>query len=526
MPPLIETLRRLQRRLLLLQWADRTAKALLAASVCACVWLIITRLFPQLGDALLVAAGLAVGALCGGALWTWRRPPQLTDAALAADARLGLKERFTSSLALHEAKGSLCGGSEEMAAALHEDAAQCLTRLDNRRDFPFAPSRAMHWLALPMVLFGMGYVLFPEVDLLGHQAREAQARVEQADREKKAEMLENAARVLPKAPEQADTEIEAITRDIEEVAAALQEGRITEKQALARVSNLADQLRQERDTLAQKAAAPTPQLSPRNMGMTREAAEAMQRGRPSDAAKALRTLQEKLKEGGMSEEDKKKLAEELKKLAEAMGNSQAAQQLADSMQKAGENSMSGAELDKAMEAMQMSLSDMASALEQMAKLDAALQQMTEWQRQQGESKSLFGKCQSCGALLKPGECESGKCGSCNGNKPGNKPGSGNGPGMGGAGRGAGNKVGELPEDAEVDFTPAILPGGLKEGKMLADMLQRTAPDEDGAEASVEAAGPALIRVQQEAEQALTKEEVPPGAREYVRQYFGAIDTGQ
>jgi hypothetical protein len=505
-------LRRVQRRLLLFQGSERAARALFAATVAACAWLIITRLFPQLGGAIWVALALGVGALLGAVLWTWRKPPRLIDAALAADARLGLKERFISSLALHEAGESYCGGSEEMAAALHADATQCLARLDHRRDFPFVPSRAMRWLALPIALFGVAYVLFPEVDLLGHQAREAQARVEQAEREKKAAMLENAARVLPKAPEQEAAQVDAITRDLHEIAAALQEGRITEKQALARVNSLADQLRAERDALANKAATPMPPLSPRDMGLAKDAVEAMQRGRPADAAKALRALQDKLKEGGLSEAEKMKLAEALKKIAESMGNA-SAQQLANGLPKPGTQAMTGAELEMALETMELSLCDMASALEQMAQLEVALQQMTEWQRQQGGEKSLFGKCKSCGKMLKPGQCAGGQCNSCNGSRPGNTP-------------GTGNEMEELPADDMVEFAPGMLPGNLREGKMLADMMQRTAPEAAGEEATIASSGPVLIRVRQEAEQALTKEEVPPGAREFVRQYFGAIDSGE
>jgi hypothetical protein len=33
----------------------------------------------------------------------------------------------------------------------------------------------------------------------------------------------------------------------------------------------------------------------------------------------------------------------------------------------------------------------------------------------------------------------------------------------------------------------------------------------------------IARTRREAEQALTKENIPPGAREFVRQYFGAIE---
>ena len=98
-----------------------------------------------------------------------------------------------------------------------------------------------------------------------------------------------------------------------------------------------------------------------------------------------------------------------------------------------------------------------------------------------------------------------------------------GPGMHGAGRGQGNRVGDLP-DGNVNMTPSLAKGSVTQGRILATIIQKTAPDGD-AEASTEFISNAFIQVKQEAEQALTKEEIPPGSREFVRQYFGALDPG-
>ncbi|MBI3119908.1 MAG: hypothetical protein HYZ00_14550, partial [Candidatus Hydrogenedentes bacterium] len=84
-----------------------------------------------------------------------------------------------------------------------------------------------------------------------------------------------------------------------------------------------------------------------------------------------------------------------------------------------------------------------------------------------------------------------------------------------------NQVGELPGE-DVAYEPTILPGALDKGKMLANVLQKAAPEGEAA-AEVEIISGNFEAAHQEAEQALTKEEIPRGSKEFVRQYFGTLD---
>ena len=68
----------------------------------------------------------------------------------------------------------------------------------------------------------------------------------------------------------------------------------------------------------------------------------------------------------------------------------------------------------------------------------------------------------------------------------------------------------------------MLPGDMTKGKILAGIMQKAVPEE-GAEPTQEFVVKTFESVQQEAEQALTKEEIPPAAKEYVRQYFGTLE---
>jgi hypothetical protein len=60
------------------------------------------------------------------------------------------------------------------------------------------------------------------------------------------------------------------------------------------------------------------------------------------------------------------------------------------------------------------------------------------------------------------------------------------------------------------------------GKVLSSIMKHSAPDEDQ-EATAEYVSETIIEVQQAAEEALTKEEIPQGSKEFVRQYFGSLE---
>ena len=67
--------------------------------------------------------------------------------------------------------------------------------------------------------------------------------------------------------------------------------------------------------------------------------------------------------------------------------------------------------------------------------------------------------------------------------------------MGGSGRGEGNAVGELP-DVEVGLVPTRAQGPMTKGKMLAEILQRSAP-ESGQTATLTNVSGAFVEVRQE-----------------------------
>jgi len=530
MDPFETTLRQIRTRLALRQWLLFTLQGLAYAAWAACGWVLLTRLFPMLGDAAPVClALLALGLIIAAGMALHRRPG-LVDAALAADRKLGLKERFTSSLEMGTVEG-LSEREQGMVDALHVDARHHLKQIDPGHQFSILPGGGSRWAAFPLVLLGLGYVLLPQWDLLGHDERIAEARELEDALEVRVDELKSAVKTIKKEkPEEADllAEVEA---DVAKLAEEMRAQTINEKQAMARVSKLTDKLREHREQLAQEN--PNPKLAGdvNKLGMGQQLAKALQEGKMGEAGKKAKELQEKLKKGELDLKEMKALSKDLSSISKMMSGSQSqlSQALAKALAAAQAASESGDKqaAQEALELAALALEDMESILDQLQKMDVAMASLSEWQ-QGALGPSEY--CRICGSKLSQckaggGQCNStgghkhnGVCGSCSGSGQGK---GGQGLGMGGPGRGRGNQVGELP-DLLVGFQPTMLNGPMTKGKMLAEIMEKTAPEE-GQEASIDYIQGAFVEVQQAAEQALTQQETPAASKELVREYFKSLE---
>jgi len=526
MDKLLVALRQLRWRLSIQQWIRFVAAASFISSTTACVWLFLTKLFPMLGDPVPVFFGMFALGVAAATVMAVLRRPGLVRTALETDDRLALDERLTSSYELADAEGA-------MVEALHRDARAYLDRLNMRKAFPYGVPRHARWLVVPLLAFGLAHMLMPELDLLGHREREAEAYAREQAVRVRAEKLRKAVRPLEKLSGENVADLLEAATSVERIAESMESREINEKQALAKLTNLANELMKQREQLQESTPVPKLAGDMSKLGMTREMANDIQNGRFGDAAQKAKELAEKMKKGGIDEKKSKRLADELKTLSEMLGGkeSQVGQALADAASSLATGDLESAL--QAMNAMELSLEDLASVLEQLEMLNLALGDLARW-RQDMLGPSEF--CRICGMPLKPcdiSHCPGGCCGpgcSCFGMCKRCYAGIGGmwaeglggiGGGMGARGRGRGGLTGELPEVSPA-FKPTVAPGPLTKGKVLADILQKSAPDED-VETTLDYVSGAFIQVRQEAEQALTKEQIPPGSKEFVRQYFGSLE---
>jgi len=539
MDPLMPALRKAQIRLGLQLWLRYNVTALTIAFSLWCVWLLLTRLFPLLNVGafpylLVICLALAASTLCA----VFRRPTVL-NAALESDARLGLQERLTSSLQLATAEGP-------MIQALHEDARAHLAVLDITDAFPITPPPSARWVAIPLVLFAFGYLAMPDLDLFGFKERQLQQEKKKEARKIQAERLRAIALPLEKTEQpQSERSTTDATDLINRVAEQIQAGELTEKQMLAKLNNLAEEIDKHRESMQQASAVPKLENSANQLNATKDLAQSLAKGDFAAAAQKAKELQEKLAKGDMGAEEKKALAQELSKLSEMLKDGQQDSALSEALAKlaaklGAENTSADApgSMDKNAANEDLSMEDVASILEQMDKLSEAMEKLDKIQTEMlGPSEF----CRSCGQKLK--KCPNGKgckacgagsscfgrCAACAGKFGKGRWAKGHsdkfGPGMGGPGRGRGSSTGPLP-DVEDSFSPTMLPGESTQGKFLASIVQRTNPDDDNVEPTRQFVTETLTSAKQEAEQALTKEEIPAGSREFVRQYFSSFEQTQ
>jgi hypothetical protein len=301
-------LQQVQKRLMAQQWLELSVFILGCAAIVSIFWLLLTRLFPVLGNPLPVFVALGIIAPVVSTAMLILRRPDRTEAAVQADARLGLKERFTSSLELQSARGP-------MIEALHRDARIHIDRLEPARDFPFEQPRRLLRLGVALAVLLLAYLVVPEFDLFNHREKVAERQAKERAIRVQAERLRSVARPLKAAaPQIASATQEKSAMEIERVAQMLEMQEISEKQAFAKLSKVGAQLAEQRKQLAGeqpklKTAADTKKLS-----MTKDLADGIQKGDFGQAAQKMKALQKKLADGDLGEKEKQKLTEELKQL--------------------------------------------------------------------------------------------------------------------------------------------------------------------------------------------------------------------
>ena len=514
-----QTLQKARRRLFVALWARFTVRGLAWAIGTACLWVLLVRLFPVLGAPGAVVVGIVAIGLAGAlTLACMKRPTDLT-AALETDRRAALGERLTSSYELAGAQG-------EFFEALHVDARHHLKHVDVVRLFPLRPQKGIKPLALVCAAFAMAYVI-PELDILGYREQEEAKRKLVEARRVTAARIEDAANPLRELTRENEIgRLSSLVGDLDRIAEGVEEGSLTDKQALARLTKVGQELQEHQNELGQTFASPKTMAETSKAEKASAIGKAIEQGDFSKAAEEMRALEQQLNEALEKAANGEDVGAELEALAEEMA------QLAEMM--GGDKSELGQAMGKAAEMLQKARTG--GACPSPANAAALAKQLAQMQAVQGMTGALSEMAmlsEAMDSLAVAGDNllgEPGRFGrmAFSGNKPGDGAGVGSlpgtGPGMRGPGHGQGGAIGDLP-DSEFALDPTMLPGEMTQGKLLASIMQRAAPEE-GAESTIEIVNQAITQVRQQTEQALTKEEIPPGSRELVREYFRTLEPEQ
>jgi len=341
------------------------APVLTAAGLVALVLVLLERLLGIQTIQAHTAYGLAAGSCAAlAALW-WLRRPRRMEVAVLVDERLGLKERFSSCLALADR-------DDPFARAACAEARRRAREVTVAEHFPIRLDR--HWAIAAVVwavAAGIGLWL-PQQDWLG-RLRAEQSQQEQVKQQREAqEAVVQAVKPLEQlARQMGDEALAEELKQIAEQAQAPEKPAALKRQAIRKLDSLAEQLKQQLQTQkVDEAMALTQQmlkqLRPVANDTLRQIQQALAKGQFAKAAALLRQLQEQIANGELDEAQKAALAEQLEAMAKQI-------QAMAAKRKALESELQRLGLDPALaqlspQALQQALQKMSLSPQQIARL--------------------------------------------------------------------------------------------------------------------------------------------------------------
>lgn len=298
---LTAAVQRLRRRVRILQ-AERRASLGLAAGLGVGVLLRITDLFGLIQPAAWWYVVIAAIPATFAWVWTFLHPPDLLAVAVAADARLGIKDRAASAIALQ-------ASSEPMTAALVADAADHVVTAPPQTVFQRRVTGRL-WPPAAMGAVLALVILLPQWPAL----QLSQTRARRAELKTKAQELERLAADVEKRAEPGTEQLaKQVAENMRRLARDLKSPRMTEKRALVEMKKTAAELKAAKAKIEEKSAKKLAQASAELSQEAAQAAMAQQSERMRDLREFAQLKQAGLKDIETLEELAKLPAEDFEK---------------------------------------------------------------------------------------------------------------------------------------------------------------------------------------------------------------------
>ena len=410
MDNLLKQIRQVQRRLALQRFLGILGWCWFASLLAATSVVIANRFLPlNVVDWQFLAGFMAAGLIAAIGWTCWTATPTLR-AALEIDQRFGLKERVSSTLAMHADDRQT-----EAGQALVADADARLRRIVVLEKFPVRPSR---YLLLPLLpaLLAAGVMIF-RPPFIASQAAAIETAAPPPEVKKSAEDLRQKLIARRKQAEKEGLkDASSLLKRLEEGTKELQNQSQREK-ALVKLNDLARELQERKKQLGGGSEALKRQMEKVQdipMGPADDLAKALSKSDFQKAAQALEKLQKQIAESKLDAAKKQQLAQQLEQLkqkidqmAKQAKDAQAdLQQRANQMKQAGDPSAASKLEDEIRKLQQQgpqmkALQNLANQLGQCCKqlkqgnngqaaqsLQAAMQQMQEMAAKEGELQTL------------------------------------------------------------------------------------------------------------------------------------------
>jgi hypothetical protein len=378
---------RARRRMNLAQFLRLVSWSLTAALAVALIGVAIPRLWvisvaPDVWNWSWIGGAAGAGLIVGWIIAFVRRRGDL-EAAIELDRRYGLKERVSSSLSLTAEERQ-----SDFGQALLNDAARRVERIDVREQFAVP----MTWRSLlPLVpALGMFLVMFfvplAESNVTASpdspQAHKERAKKAVTELEKKIEMQKKEA--AEKGLKDAEAMLDELAKRAQELKS---DNPADRKEAMVKLNDMAKELQKRKNELAsnEQFKKQLEELKDLEKGPGDKLGEALKEGDMNEAAKEMKNLIDKLKNGELDKEDAKKLGDKLeqvqKKIEELQAkHEQKKQELQDQIDEAKKNGNQedAAKLQEQLDKMKAQDKQMNGMMKKMAdKLGKAAQQLKE-----------------------------------------------------------------------------------------------------------------------------------------------------
>jgi len=334
-------------------------------------------------NALWIGGAIGLSILFTG-IAAWRNGENRMQAAVEVDSRFRLKERLSSAMTLDDSLAE-----SEVGQALLGDATERVEAIDIRDQFGFKP----RWSAmLPLVPAAILIILLFVPNALAAEPVPDKSKTTIDKKEIKV-AVENAKKRLKKRAERLTTSglkdamegLKAIDKKIDKISEGSEKEK---KEALVKLNDIKKQVadRQNKIGGAKDLKESFSKLAKTAKGPAKKITDAMKAGDFKAAKDAIKDLAEKLKQGKLSETEKKQLAKDIKKLAEQMKgmakkHDQAKRDLKEKIKQAQQEG----DLDKA------------------AKLQKKLDGLKAKDQQNQKMKKMADQLQECSDCMKPGD---------------------------------------------------------------------------------------------------------------------------
>ncbi len=262
-----------------------------------------------------VIGSLVVGLLTA-ITWTLWRGPSITDAASEVDRRFALRERLSSSLMM-----AAVDRDSEAGRAVIDDAERRASQLAIGDQFQLQPARLGLLPLVPLAMLAI-LIFVPDATREDESAASASlaAKQEAQQVQKSAQLLKRKLQAArDQAKEKGLTDAEDLFNKLErKLDKITKKEKVDRKEAMIALNDLKETLQERREKLGSpdEMRKSLSNLSDMEKGPADRVAKSLQQGDFGEAQKAIKDLAQKMRDGKLSEEEKKQLQEQVKQMQE------------------------------------------------------------------------------------------------------------------------------------------------------------------------------------------------------------------